>query len=232
MDAFISRIWAWLQALFAPARVGATTAGGRSVEELAREIVAREGGYVNDPADPGGATKYGVTIGTMRALGIDLTGDGRVDLADVRVLTPERATEIFIQHYFRKPGIDQLPACLHDTVFDMQVNAGAHAVRILQRLLTRLGIASLKDDGEIGPKTVAAAREAERRHGGAQLRDLYSIARRDYYYDLAASRPASRKYAVRKDGGKGGWITRAEEFMRPESRLTDAQHRARVAAWR
>ncbi len=41
----------------------------KSVEAIAEEIIAREGGYVNDPDDPGGATKYGVTIGTMRAAG-------------------------------------------------------------------------------------------------------------------------------------------------------------------
>ncbi|MGR3467190.1 MAG: glycosyl hydrolase 108 family protein, partial [Shimia sp.] len=59
----------------------------QSVKDIAREIVAREGGYVNDPDDPGGATKFGVTIGTMRRLGLDLTGDGRVSRADVQALT-------------------------------------------------------------------------------------------------------------------------------------------------
>ncbi len=39
-----------------------------NVDKIAREIVAREGGFVNDPADAGGATKYGVTIGILRAL--------------------------------------------------------------------------------------------------------------------------------------------------------------------
>ena len=53
---------------------------------LAAEIVAREGGFVNDPDDPGGATKYGVTIGTLRRLGIDLNGDGRIDARDAAVL--------------------------------------------------------------------------------------------------------------------------------------------------
>mgnify|MGYP000358446858 CR=1 FL=1 len=63
------------------------------------------------------------------------------------------------------------------------------------------------------------------------LADAYGIARRNYYYSLADSRPASRKYARRKDGGKGGWITRAEEFISPKFHLTEAQHRARVANW-
>ena len=41
-----------------------------NVRQIAQDIVAREGGYVNDPADPGGPTKYGVTLGTLRALAV------------------------------------------------------------------------------------------------------------------------------------------------------------------
>ena len=42
----------------------------KSVDQIAAEIVAREGGFVNDPSDPGGATNHGVTIGTMKRLEI------------------------------------------------------------------------------------------------------------------------------------------------------------------
>ena len=80
-----------------------------SLKELAEEIVTREGGFVNDPADPGGATNFGVTIHTLRRLGLDLTGDGQVNEADVRSLTRPQAVEIFIEHYFRRPGIAALP---------------------------------------------------------------------------------------------------------------------------
>ena len=45
----------------------------KSVQDLAAEIVAREGGFVNDPDDPGGATNHGVTLNTLRRLGIDIT---------------------------------------------------------------------------------------------------------------------------------------------------------------
>ena len=127
----------------------------KSVDEIATEIVAREGGYVNDPDDPGGATKYGVTIGTMKRLGLDLNRDGRVDTADVKALTRAQAAGIFKEHYFRRPGIEKLPAPLHATVFDMYVNAGANAVQILQRLVTRMGFPT-SDDGLIGPRTIAA----------------------------------------------------------------------------
>ena len=199
----------------------------KTVRELAEEIVAREGGFVNDPDDPGGATNHGVTIHTMRHLGLDLDGDGRVTAADVRRLNRAQAVDIFLVHYFAKPGIANLPLQIQPSVFDMYVNAGSHAVRILQRLLTRLGW-NLQDDGAIGPKTLAAAQAAARL---PQLADAYGVARRDYYYGLGDARPASRKYCRRKDGGKGGWITRAEEFITPALHLTDAQHRARVAKW-
>ena len=199
------------------------------VRAIAEEIVAREGGYVNDPDDPGGATKHGVTIHTMRRLGLDLDGDGDVDAADVARIDRARAVDIFVRHYFHRVRVDRLPAALHATVFDMYVNAGANAVKVLQRLLTGMGH-PLAADGVIGPLTVAAARAAMAA-APEHLVDAYGIARRNYYYALADRRPASRKYARRRDGGKGGWITRAEAFMAPRHRLTEAQHRARTAGW-
>ncbi|WP_108484279.1 holin-associated N-acetylmuramidase [Oceaniglobus ichthyenteri] len=200
-----------------------------SVQDIAREIVDREGGYVNDPDDPGGATKYGVTIGTMRRLGLDLTGDGRVTAADVKHLTLDQARQIFVQHYFEKPGIGALPPVLHPSVFDMYVNAGNNAVRILQRLLNEMG-QQIAVDGVIGPQTVGAAAWAAD-VAPDHLVDAYGIARRNYYYDLADRRAASRKYARRRDGGKGGWITRAEQFISPQYHLTLAEHKQRVASW-
>ena len=200
-----------------------------SVRQIAEEIVAREGGYVNDPADPGGATNHGVTIGTMRRLRLDLTGDGQVTVADVRALTRAQAVEIFINHYFVAPRIADLPEVLQASVFDMYVNAGANAVRILQRLLRDMRI-EVAVDGVIGPRTIAAARAGVAAAPG-HIADAYAIARRNYYYALADARPASRRFARRRDGGKGGWITRAEPFMAPRFHLTEAQHRERTASW-
>jgi lysozyme family protein len=200
-----------------------------SVHTLAKEIVAREGGFVNDPADPGGATNFGVTIHTMRRLGIDLTADGKVDVADVRRLTADQAVDIFIEHYFARPGIANLPEMLQASVFDMFVNAGSNAIRVLQRLLTDMGF-PCSADGAIGPQTIKAAQTAAEK-AAPYLADAYGIARRNYYYALADSRPASRRFARRRNGGKGGWILRAEEFISARYRLTEAQHKARVAKW-
>ena len=201
----------------------------KSVKDLATEIVSREGGFVNDPDDPGGATNHGVTLGTLRRLGLDLTGEGHIDVADVRRLTAAQAVDIYVEHYFTRTGIAALPEVLQPSVFDMYVNAGANAVKVLQRLLGDMGF-PCDPDGQIGPQTIRAAQMAYEA-APSHLADAYGIARRNYYYALADARPASRKYARRRDGGKGGWITRAEEFIAPRYHLSEAQHRARVAAW-
>ena len=202
----------------------------QTVEQLAQAIVAREGGWVDDPDDPGGATNHGVTLDTLRRLRLDLSGDGRVTEADLRRLGPRQAAGIFIDRYFRAPRIHELPEALQPSVFDMQVNAGSQAIRILQKLLTEMGFPCVAD-GVLGPQTLAAARAAAEA-APDHIADAYGIARRNYSYALADARPASRKFARRRDGGKGGWITRAEEFVSPRYHLTPDQHRARTAGWR
>ncbi len=199
------------------------------VAKIAREIVAREGGYVDDPDDPGGATKHGVTIHTLRRLGLDLTGDGAVDRRDVKALDRAQAEEIFLREYFRRPRLHLLPEPLQASVFDMHVNAGANAVRILQELLCEMGY-DLRVDGAMGPQTAKAAQAAGQVNMEA-LVNAYGIARRNYYFDLADRRPRSRKYARTRAGGKGGWIRRAEEFIAPRYHITPAEFQSRTAHW-
>ena len=68
-----------------------------------------DAGALPFPDDPGGATKHGVMLGTLRGLGADLNGDRRIDVADVKALTPDKAAEIYVRHYCHAPRIDLLP---------------------------------------------------------------------------------------------------------------------------
>ncbi|WP_170425137.1 holin-associated N-acetylmuramidase [Ruegeria arenilitoris] len=201
----------------------------QTVRQIADEIVGREGGYVDDPDDPGGATKYGVTEHTMRRLGLDLSGDGVIDRLDVRRLSKAQAVDIFVRHYFEKPRLGLLPEVVQPSVFDMYVNAGTQAVRILQRLLRDMGF-QIAVDGVVGPQTARTSGRAADRDP-VTFGDAYAIARRNYYFRLADRRPSSRKYARSRAGGKGGWIKRAEEFLSPTYHLSDAEFQRRVSGW-
>lgn len=199
------------------------------VDSLIDELLNREGGYVNDPDDPGGATNFGITIATLSAY----RGQG-VTPGDVAKLSRAEAVNIYKRNYLTRPKIDRLPAILVPSVFDMYVNAGNNAIKILQNVLNEFSavfdLPKLAVDGAIGPRTLerAAFLTVE---AGQYLVDAYGIARRQYYYALADRRAASRKYARTQTGGKGGWIKRAEEFISERFRLTERQHRARTAAW-
>lgn len=174
----------------------------QTARQIAEEIVRREGGFVNDPDDPGGATKHGVTLGTLRRLGLDLTEDGEIGLDDVHAVTRAQAVEIFLTHYYQRPRIHEVPEELRASLFDMYVNAGSHAVRILQRLLREMG-QSVAVDGVIGPETLRAVDEVAK-PDPVLLRDAYGVARRNYYFRLADTRPGLRKFVRSRSGAKGG----------------------------
>ncbi|MAN77770.1 MAG: hypothetical protein CML24_11405 [Rhizobiales bacterium] len=115
------------------------------------EVLAHEGGYVNNPADPGGPTNLGVTLGTAKRLGIDVDGDGDTDIIDIKLLQPVDAAKVYRAEYWNKVRGDDLPSGLDFAVFDFAVNSGpGRAAKYLQALV---GVAQ---DGSIGPKTLAA----------------------------------------------------------------------------
>lgn len=190
-----------------------------TVDMICAAIVAREGGYVVDHAGP---TNYGVTLTTLKIEQVDVDGDGRVTVDDLKALAPEDAAAIFKDRYFYRPHIDQLPKPLWPCVTDMQVNSGAHSVEILQ------GVVGARQDGAIGPKTLAAVKAAG---NPVDVALRFALARREWYLDRATRVPAFRKYVRDRDGGKGGWIRRAEEFIPADLRWTDEQFKNRIARW-
>lgn len=83
------------------------------------ELLRHEGGYVDHPADPGGATKYGITIGTLsKWRGKPATK------ADVKALSPDEARDIYRSHYWSAVKGDDLPAGVDALAFDIAVNHG------------------------------------------------------------------------------------------------------------
>ena len=120
-------------------------------EAAFRLVIKHEGGYVDHPQDPGGATNLGVTIGTLSSyLGRQATK------AEVRALTVDAVKPIYRKRYWDAISGDDLPSGLDYAVFDYAVNSGpARAAMHLQQVL---GVAQ---DGKIGPITIEAAKKSD-----------------------------------------------------------------------
>jgi lysozyme family protein len=122
-----------------------------SYDEALKHVLVHEGGYTNDPHDPGGPTNYGITIYDARKYWKhDATA------ADVRAMPLSVAKDIYKSKYWDAMHCDDLPAGVDYSVFDYGVNSGiGRAPKVLQRCL---GVAV---DGVIGPVTIAAAKAAD-----------------------------------------------------------------------
>lgn len=155
-----------------------------------KAVLKHEGGYVDHPRDPGGATNLGVTLGTARAYRLDIDHDGDVDKDDVRLLTPETAAPVYRDGYWLKTKCDQLPAGVDYMVFDLAVNSGtARAARYLQEA------AGVVADGQIGPKTLAAVRAL---HADTIIARM--AARREAFYRSLDTFPTFGKGWLRRVG--------------------------------
>mgnify|MGYP000016934069 FL=1 len=118
-----------------------------------------EGGYVDDPGDPGGETKYGISKQAYPDL-------------DIAGLTKKRAKQIYRSDYWEPSGCDELPSGLDLFAFDTAVNCGVRfAIRALQQAV------GTNCDGIFGPQTKAAAEAADPREA---LREY--VARRGVRY--------------------------------------------------
>lgn len=129
-----------------------------------------EGGYVDDPADPGGPTHYGITLATYRQH-INPRGTCKA----LRRMPLSVAERIYRETYWSAVRGDDLPAGLDLMTFDFGVNSGPkRAVTLLQRAL---GVA---DDGKLGPVSLQAAQHAH----PAQTIAAYADRRRAYLRSL------------------------------------------------
>jgi hypothetical protein len=180
-----------------PLSPSARGGAGVLIDNMIDALIAREGGYVNHPADRGGPTNCGITRQTLAAWrGCPVTID------EVKRLTPSEAAEIYRASYYFAPGIDALPLALQAHVFDIAVNSGPKTgIKLLQRALNRLG-AGLKEDGLLGPATRAAAAA----HPASDINRALVEVRLRFYDDIVAADPKQRAFL-------DGWRKRAKSFF-------------------
>lgn len=156
-------------------------------------ILSEEGGYVNDPADSGGATNKGVTQTTYDSHRRSSGYDPR----DVRFITNDEVSSIY-EDYWKDSRSAELPAGLNLMHFDFAVNAG-----IRRAALTLQKILGVTQDAVIGPKTLAAAEEKN----DESLISAYASERRAFYNGLAERRPKDKRFLR-------GWLLRTQRCER------------------
>lgn len=118
-------------------------------DECVGEVIDEEGGYTNNPADPGGETNFGLS-------------KRRFPREDIKNMTRGRAIQLYETHYWKRYAVEKkVPRLLRYTYFDMLVNHGpGNAVRILQRACVLSG-SKIKVDGGFGPITIKALKAVD-----------------------------------------------------------------------
>jgi len=173
------------------------------IDELINELIEREGGYVDHPADKGGPTRFGITEGVARAHGYD---------GAMRLMPREEAAAIYRRLYWLRPRFDEIAKRsprVAEELFDTGANMGpAVAATFLQRALTALNrngkdYPDLVPDGRIGEATLHAldAFLGVRGKGGGEtvlLRALEAL-QGERYLRLAERRPANEAFLY-------GWL--------------------------
>jgi len=168
-----------------------------------------EGGFVNDPVDPGGATNWGMSIRFLTNdagdadgdgfLDGDIDKDGDIDVDDIKNMTVEEARKLYRIYFWDKYDYDTIiDFVVAARVFDMTVNMGPKQTgKIVQRALNDCG-QNVGVDGAIGKNTFAAINCTDPEILMAEIRQQHA----QFYLDLIAAKPKFEKY-------RKGWLRRA-----------------------
>jgi lysozyme family protein len=152
-------------------------------------ILQSEGGFVNDPHDPGGATNLGITLATLCSwLGRAAT------IAEVQALTPAAVSPIYLARYYNPSHADGCPAGVDLMVFDEAVNQG-----VGRAITARQACVGVAVDGRFGPATRAAVAAAH----PPTLIDAIAVNRDAHYRAL----PGFARYGA-------GWLARVARTQR------------------
>ena len=174
-----------------------------NIEQYLEELIKREGGYVNNPADRGGATKFGITEAVARASGYK---------GNMKDLPLEVAKAIYRKNYWTAPRFDQvnlISSAVAEELLDTGVNCGTgFAQPLLQRALNLLnnegkaGYADLKVDGVYGSNTIGALKIylAKRGKDGEKvLVRVLNIMQGQRYIEICERNPKQEQFFY-------GWI--------------------------
>ena len=174
-------------------------------EDSIAYVLSNEGLYSNHPRDPGGPTMWGISLRFLQAEGVDIDGDGDVDIEDIRALTRTDAIILYAQKFWKPLGLDRVDSqAVATRVFDMAVNMGVvRAVKIAQCAYNALVHGEddrLLEDGKLGPKTRRALNSVDPVKMMGSLRQHHE----KFYVQLVKSHPDLEVFLE-------GWRNRARK---------------------
>ena len=158
-------------------------------------ILSKEGGYVNDKEDSGGATNFGITLATWRKVGYDKNGDGVINKDDIKLLTVDDFNRVFKKNYWDACKADQIKdQSVANFLVDFAYNSGvARVSKFIQKIV---GVTA---DGIIGSKTINAINNYPR--GQRQLFATLKQRRINYLNGIVIANPTQKKFY-------NGWMNR------------------------
>lgn len=164
------------------------------VNKLAPFILQWEGKFVNDPADLGGATNMGVTIGTWKQVGYDKDSDGVIDVKDLKLLTKDDViNRVLKPHYWDRWKADSIKnQSIANILVDWVWASGKHGIVRPQAIL---GVVA---DGIVGNKTLEAVNSYQDQQ---KLFDLIKADRIQFIKEIVDKRPANKRF-------EKGWLNR------------------------
>jgi len=163
-------------------------------------LLKHEGGFVDHPSDPGGATNKGITMSTFRMFAGSLLGV-EPTLSNLKNLSDEQAGKIYKKMYWDKIRGDEITLQeLANIVFDFYVNAGANGAKLLQRVLKDMA-QNVSIDGVIGPATMKILDSLDQR----EVYQRYKKGRIAYYESLVKKNPKLKVFLK-------GWLNRVNTF--------------------
>ena len=130
-----------------------------SFEKAIPYILANEGGYVDDPNDLGGATNYGISLRFLKSINLDINNDGVIYKEDIKELTPEQASNIYLKYFWTPNRYGELKEQRVATkIFDFCVHKGAGGANKSLQQATNMALKKdlLKIDGICGSFTINA----------------------------------------------------------------------------
>lgn len=187
-----------------------------TIDQMVANILVHEGGYVNNPADPGGATNYGISLRFLISIRCDVNGDGKIDINDIIGMTATYAGDIYKRQFYAAPHIDTLPPALQPMLFDEGVNFGpGAAIECMQRAI------NVPADGRIGDDTRSVLNATIARLGIVAVNNKIVDQFVARYEGIVRNNPREAVFLK-------GWLSRANGWKMNDAKLAPSPRFAKV----